>query len=122
MTFHDGSAWDCSVARLNFDHVLAAPLTTEDWHGWYDLPKVVKGWTCTNTYTFQFDTAGVYYPLLQELSYIRPLRMLSPASFVGGAASDPLTQNSCHAGWGSITGNGVTLTCAGITSPSGTGP
>ena len=44
--------------------------------------------------------------------------MLSPASFVGGAASDPLTQNSCHVGWDSD----LTLTCAGITAVAGTGP
>ena len=44
--------------------------------------------------------------------------MLSPASFVGGAASDPDTQNSCHVGWDSD----LTLTCAGITAVAGTGP
>ena len=44
--------------------------------------------------------------------------MLSPASFVGGAASNPLTQNSCHVGWDSD----LTLTCAGITAVAGTGP
>ena len=44
--------------------------------------------------------------------------MLSPASFVGGAASDPTTQNSCHVGWDSD----LTLTCAGITAVAGTGP
>ena len=26
--FHDGSDWNCTVAKLNFDHVLAKPLTT----------------------------------------------------------------------------------------------
>lgn len=26
--FHDGSDWDCSVAKLNFDHVLAGDLRT----------------------------------------------------------------------------------------------
>ena len=125
VTFHDGAVWDCSVARLNFDHVLAAPLTTGDWHGWYDLPQKVKNWACNDASTFVFETTGKYYPLLQELSYIRPLRMLSPTSFVGGAASDPLLQNTCHTGWddgSGITGNGVTLRCAGITAPSGTGP
>eukprot|EP00954_Amorphochlora_amoebiformis_P004763 373469-Amorphochlora_amoeboformis.AAC.1 len=30
--FHDGADWDCSVAKLNFDHVLAPPLTTGDYH------------------------------------------------------------------------------------------
>jgi hypothetical protein len=126
VTFHDGSAWDCSVAKLNFDHVFARPLVTGDWHGWYDLPKVLKpNWVCSDAMTLVLETEGKYYPFLQELTYIRPLRMLSPASFVGGAQSDPLTQNSCHTGWDEgqgITGNGVTIRCAGITAVSGTGP
>ena len=42
-----------------------------------------------------------YFSLQQELCYIRPLRMLSPAMFQGGLTSHHLTQNSCHAGWGS---------------------
>ena len=28
VTFHDGAVWDCSVAKLNFDHVLAGALRT----------------------------------------------------------------------------------------------
>ena len=58
---------------------------------------------------------------MQELTYIRPLRMLSPAKFVGGGASDPLTQNSCPTGWGKISQDGVDVTCAGTTGISGTG-
>jgi len=119
--FHDGSAWDCSVAKLNFDHVLAPPLTTGDWHGWYKLPEQINGWTCKSDFVFEVTTKDNYYPLLQELTYIRPLRMLSPAMFVGGADSDPLTQNSCHVGWGEATLGDVTVTCAGVTGISGTG-
>ena len=104
VTFHDGSEWDCSVAKLNFDHVLATPLTTGDWHGWYGLPTHINGWSCTGDHTFEVTTNDQYYPLLQELTYIRPLRMLSPAMFIGGAASDPLTQNSCPEGWGTVRG------------------
>eukprot|EP00944_MAST-04C_sp_MAST-4C-sp1_P009011 g9011.t1 len=119
--FHDGATWNCAAAKLNFDHVLAPPLTTPDWHGWYGLPSQIKSWTCLSTYVFQIETKDKYYPLLQELTYIRPLRMLSPNKFVGGNSSNPLTQNSCPTGWGNITGNSVTLECAGITGISGTG-
>mmetsp|Transcript_35396 Transcript_35396/g.64807 ORF Transcript_35396/g.64807 Transcript_35396/m.64807 type:complete len:724 (-) Transcript_35396:68-2239(-) len=120
--FHDGSDWNCDVAKLNFDHVLAPPITTGDWHGWYDLVTQIVEWSCPSDYEFVVHTKDSYYPLLQELTYIRPLRMLSPAKFANGASTDPLTHNSCHVGWGSITGNGETLTCAGITGVSGTGP
>ena len=67
-----------------------------------------------NEYEFFVTTKESYYPLLQELSFIRPLRMQSPNMFVGGLESDPLTQNSCPAGWGNITDFGVTVECAGI--------
>ena len=69
--------------------------------------------------TFVLNTKKAYYPLLQELSYIRPLRMLSPTAFVGGAASDPVTQNSCPTGWDADLS---TITCAGTTAIAGTGP
>ncbi|GMH66695.1 hypothetical protein TL16_g04485, partial [Triparma laevis f. inornata] len=119
--FHDGADWDCSVAKLNLNHVFAPPLTTSDWHGWYGLPEKLESWTCTSTYVLELTSSDSYYPLLQELSYIRPLRMLSPNMFVGGASSDPLTQNSCPMGWGSATLGDVTVTCAGVTGIAGTG-
>ena len=34
--------------------------------------------------------------------------------FIGGLTSDPLTQNSCHTGWGNIIDSGVTVICAGM--------
>eukprot|EP00933_Yihiella_yeosuensis_P026963 TRINITY_DN20915_c0_g1_i1.p1 TRINITY_DN20915_c0_g1~~TRINITY_DN20915_c0_g1_i1.p1 ORF type:complete len:611 (-),score=116.45 TRINITY_DN20915_c0_g1_i1:192-1862(-) len=122
VVFHDGTKWDCNAAKLNFDHVLAKPLTTGDWHGWYDLPKQVASWKCTGTDVFVLTTKSKYYPLLQELTYIRPLRMLSPTSFANGMSTDPKTHNSCHKGWGNITGLGETIQCAGIRNASGTGP
>jgi nickel transport system substrate-binding protein len=30
--FHDGEDWNCAAAKLNFDHVMAAPLRTGDYH------------------------------------------------------------------------------------------
>ena len=120
--FHDGSLWNCSVAKLNFDHVLAPPLTTDDYHGWYSLPKEISRWFCNDQGQFVVETKENYYPLLQELTYIRPLRMLSPLGFVNGLGTSPLTDNSCHQGWGTITGNGATITCKGISRISGTGP
>jgi ABC-type transport system substrate-binding protein len=120
--FHDGAGWTCAVAKLNFDHVLAKPLTTGDWHGWYDLVAQIQTWRCASSYTFVLTTKDKYYPLLQELTYIRPLRMLSPTMFQNGITTSPVTDNSCHKGWGSITGLGETITCGGIKGASGTGP
>jgi ABC-type transport system substrate-binding protein len=122
VTFHDGAAWNCAAAKLNFDHVLAGPLTGPDWHGWYGLMDQISSWECNSDFEFVVSTKNKYYPFLQELSFIRPLRMLSPTAFAGDA--DPFTSNSCHVGWGEIEdpSGGPTVVCAGITAIAGTGP
>jgi ABC-type transport system substrate-binding protein len=122
VTFHDGTPWNCEAAKINFDHVLADPLLSADYHGWYGLPQQISEWSCEDSATFVVVTKSVYYPFLQELSFIRPLRMLSPAAFVD---KDPVTGNSCHAGWGNVTSpenDDSSIICAGIKNISGTGP
>lgn len=121
--FHDGEEWNCAAAKLNFDHVLAGPLRTPDWHGWYGLMSQIKSYECNDDGDLVVKTKDKYYPFLQELTFIRPLRMLSPGSFVGD--KDPFTSNSCAVGWssdGPITYNGESVTCAGISGFAGTGP
>lgn len=120
VTFHDGTQWNCQAAKLNFDHVLAEPLKSVDYHGWYGVPNMISSWTCASDFEFVVTLKEKYYTFLQELTYIRPLRMLSPASFVG--SGDPVKENSCHAGWGELSTEGVSVTCVGITNVSGTGP
>lgn len=120
VTFHDGSPWNCAAAKLNFDHVLAEPLRTSDYHGWYGLMSQVSSWICDSvTDDFVVNIKSKYYPFLQELSFIRPLRMLSPASFAPG---DHTTANSCPSGWGTVTLGDISITCAGINGIYGTGP
>ena len=96
VTFHDGEAWNCPAAKLNFDHVLAQN------HPWYGMPAAIKSWSCTDSNTFVLTTNSKYYPLLQELTFIRPLRMQSPAIFFNGASSNSLTENSCYPGTNTI--------------------
>ena len=96
VTFHDGEAWNCNAAKLNFDHVLAQN------HPWYGMPAAIKSWSCTDSNTFVLTTNSKYYPLLQELTFIRPLRMQSPAIFFNGASSNSLTENSCYPGTNTI--------------------
>mmetsp|Transcript_3228 Transcript_3228/g.4687 ORF Transcript_3228/g.4687 Transcript_3228/m.4687 type:complete len:467 (+) Transcript_3228:135-1535(+) len=119
--FHDGTLWNCDAAKLNFDHVLAEPLRTADYHGWYGLMSQVSSWSCdTATDDFVVNVKSKYYPFLQELSFIRPLRMLSPASF--SPAGDHLSANSCPEGWETVTLGDISVTCAGINGTYGTGP
>jgi ABC-type transport system substrate-binding protein len=114
VTFHDGAPWNCAAASLNFDHVLVEPFLTSEYHGWHQLVNQISSWECLDDMTFAITTRTKYYPLLQELSYIRPLRMLSPSAFVGGA--DPVAENSCPADWGDVaTPDGTKkVTCVGI--------
>ena len=125
VTFHDGGEWNCAVARLNFDHFFARALRGPNWHGWYGLPGALDSWECDGE-VFVLKTKQPYYPLLQELTYIRPTRMLSPKAFVGGMDSDPITQNTCPPGWngenGKIVEGDDEVTCVGTLAVAGTGP
>jgi len=114
--FHDGTDFDCAAVKMNFDHVLQPPLNTIDFHGWYHLPKHTTSWSCDGE-TFVVKLSEVYYPFLQELSLIRPLRILSPESFKVGPTSDPVTHNSCPTKW-----SPGSVNCVGVRSFHGTGP
>eukprot|EP00635_Sarcinochrysidales_sp_CCMP3193_P011410 CAMPEP_0118897868 /NCGR_PEP_ID=MMETSP1166-20130328/5092_1 /TAXON_ID=1104430 /ORGANISM="Chrysoreinhardia sp, Strain CCMP3193" /LENGTH=648 /DNA_ID=CAMNT_0006836947 /DNA_START=52 /DNA_END=1998 /DNA_ORIENTATION=+ len=132
--FHDGAAFNCSVVKLNFDHVFAPPLREPLWHGWYSLPGSLSDWYCEDDdFTFVLETRDYYYPLLQELTYIRPMRILSPLGFADGLATSPLSANSCPAAWGTVASSSSSssgddssslevVNCTGARSTAGTGP
>jgi len=127
--FHNGEDFNCAAAKLNIDHVFAEPLRSSNNHGWYHLPKIFTGVTCSDDLTLVMTTSEAYSNLLQELSFYRPLVFLAPASFV---SQDPVTGNSCPAVFGTITCDAephissscVSITCAGmkVDEPVGTGP
>jgi len=122
--FHDGTAFSCAAVKMNFDHVFQPPLNTLDYHGWYHLPKYATSWRCDGE-TFVVKLSQIYYPFLQELSLIRPLRILSPESFKEGPSSDPVTHNSCPLKWNppkNTDGTDSSVNCVGIRSKHGTGP
>lgn len=123
VTFHDGAAWDCSVAKANFDHILAGPLA-EVKHGWYGVGSYTEEWFCDGDGRFVIRTNRKHESYLNELALIRPTRMISPNSFAGGIDADPLSSNSCHLDWGEVAGADATETvnCVGIASIAGTGP
>lgn len=121
--FHDGSPWNCDAAKLNFDHLLSGELRSR--HGWYGIPLYTEDWFCNNDMEFVLRTNAKHGPYLQELTFIRPIRMISPAAFVKvGNGTDATAANSCRLDWGVIDGNDVTedVICMGITGIYGTGP
>lgn len=119
-TFHDGSAFNCSVAKLNFDHLLGTEVRSR--HSWLNSVKAIDSWTCNGDGQFIIETNSVYTPLLQELSYIRPFTFASAASFVNGLESDPITENACVGFTGKHAAIEDSVTCTGLSAPVGTGP
>ncbi len=120
--FHDGSDWNCSVAELNFNHILSP--TVRQRHSWYNTPQKLEKWYCNDAGNFVLETSVPFYPLLQELTYIRPLVFASAAAFTQGLDSHPDLHNSCNPGdfgskWDHLEQN---VTCAGLIAPIGTGP
>lgn len=120
--FHDGTPWDCHAAKLNFDHLLEGNLRER--HGWYGIPLVTEDWSCNGDMEFVIRTNKKHGPYLQELTLIRPIRMISPAAFVDGNTTDSKSANSCRLDWGIIEGTDTVedVICAGINGIHGTGP
>ena len=123
VTFHDGAAWNCTVAKQNFDHIFAGALSTEK-HGWYGVGLYTEEAVCNSDMELVLRTNSKHGPYLQELTLIRPTRMISPNAFVDGSSTDPLSANSCHLDWGTVDATEFKeeVTCVGIQSISGTGP
>jgi nickel transport system substrate-binding protein len=85
---------------------------------------VMDNWFCNDQGQFVLETNAPFYPLLQELSYIRPLTIAAPSSFANGMDSHPELENSCNPGdpkWDEIEAL-ESFTCVGLNSSIGTGP
>ncbi|MFO7597919.1 MAG: nickel ABC transporter substrate-binding protein [Desulfocurvibacter africanus] len=95
VVFSDGAPFDANVVKKNFDAVLA----NAERHTWLELINQIADTAAPDAYTFTLMLKHAYYPTLQELCLIRPLRFLSPAAF-------PESGN----------------TAEGIKKPVGTGP
>jgi nickel transport system substrate-binding protein len=70
------------------------------------------------------ETKDKFYPLLQELTYIRPLTFAAASAFSQGLDSNPDEHNSCNPGefgskWDYLEDS---VTCTGLSAPIGTGP
>ena len=118
--FHDGSDWNCSVAKLNFDHIMATKR-----HGWLKTTEQLTSWTCSDAGEFVLETKDKFYPFLQELTYTRPLTFAAASAFKEGLNSDPTLHNACtedSPGLWSSDSKIKDVTCAGLKEPIGTGP
>lgn len=75
--FSDGSPFNAQAAKKNFDAVLANAKR----HDWLEMIGQIKEITEVDDHTIKITFKNPYYPALQELALIRPIRFLAPTGF-----------------------------------------
>lgn len=79
--FHDGTPFDAHAVKWNFDRWVGK----ED-YGFFRTSTVVQKVEATDPDTVTLTLSEPYEPLIQELSIVRPVRFLSPASVAADSA------------------------------------
>lgn len=77
VSFSDGTKFDATAAKANFDQVLQ----NREEHDWLGLIEAIDRVEASEDRTLQMYLKTPYYPVLQELALIRPVRFLSPKAF-----------------------------------------
>ncbi|MBL3569743.1 nickel ABC transporter, nickel/metallophore periplasmic binding protein [Rhodovulum sulfidophilum] len=77
VSFSDGEPFDAAAVEMNF----AAVMGNGARHKWLGLMGALASVRATGPMTVEITTKEPYYPLLQELSLIRPVRFLAPDAF-----------------------------------------
>lgn len=87
--FSDGSTFNAAIVKKNFDTVLA----NSEQHDWVELINQINTTEVIDNYTFKLTLHNAYYPTLQELTYVRPLRFVAESAFPesGDTFKDGLT-------------------------------
>lgn len=75
--FSDGSDFNADIVVKNIKAVLA----NKKRHSWLELVNQIKDATKDGEYRVTISLHNPYYPMLQELALIRPLRFLGEAGF-----------------------------------------
>ncbi|WP_273225082.1 nickel ABC transporter substrate-binding protein [Geosporobacter ferrireducens] len=75
--FSDGSDFNAEIVKKNYDAVLKA----KDNHSWLELVSQIESTEVVDLYTFKITLSNPYYPALQELTLVRPMRFLGAAGF-----------------------------------------
>lgn len=83
--FSDGSDFNAEVVKKNYDAVLKV----KESHNWLELVNQIEKAEAVDANTFRITFKNPYYPALQELTLIRPMRILGTAGFpVDGDTSE----------------------------------
>lgn len=75
--FSNGEPFDAAAVKKNFDTVLANHAN----HDWLELINRLESVSVVDPMTVAFALKSPYYPFLQEMALVRPVRFLAPAGF-----------------------------------------
>ncbi|MCL4860513.1 MAG: hypothetical protein KJZ93_13945 [Caldilineaceae bacterium] len=86
VTFHDGAAFDAEAARWNLERWVGNQA-----HNWLPTTTRITAIDTPDAATLVLTLAEPYYPAMQDLTLIRPVRFLSPAAVdTDGAFARPV--------------------------------
>lgn len=79
--FSDGTLFTAKVAKKNLDLVIGQ----KENHNWLELVNQLEEVIAEDDYTLVLRLKNPYYPMLQELALVRPVRFLGEKGFVEGS-------------------------------------
>ncbi|WHX98713.1 nickel ABC transporter substrate-binding protein [Neobacillus sp. DY30] len=75
--FTDGTSFNADIAKKNFDTILKHM----DLHSWLGFLSKINSIEVIDEHTFKMILTEPYYPTIQELAVVRPVRFLGEAGF-----------------------------------------
>lgn len=75
--FSDGTLFNAAIVKKNFDAIMK----NEKTHSWLGIVGVLDKTEAVDDSTFRMMLKEPYYPVLQDLSVVRPFRFLGEAGF-----------------------------------------
>jgi nickel transport system substrate-binding protein len=75
--FSDGTSFNAEIVKRNFDSILQ----NVELHSWLGFISKVDQTEVADEYTFKLTLKEPYYPTIQELAVVRPVRFLGEAGF-----------------------------------------
>jgi nickel transport system substrate-binding protein len=75
--FSDGTSFNAEIVKKNFDTIL----NHMDLHSWLGFLSKISSTEVIDEHTFKMTLTEPYYPTIQELAVVRPVRFLGEAGF-----------------------------------------
>ncbi|MGF6950230.1 nickel transport system substrate-binding protein [Neobacillus sp. B4I6] len=75
--FSDGTSFNAEIVKKNFDTIL----NHMELHSWLGFLSKIKNMEVIDENTFKMTLTEAYYPTIQELAVVRPVRFLGEAGF-----------------------------------------